>query len=305
MYESHDSNHVKLLDFGLSVQWDSRSGANLNARLGTLKYCAPEVLDENYTSQCDLWSLGVVAYVLLSGVAPFSGSRCALFRKISSGRYHPLDAAEWSGVSEEAKDFISSLLHVNPSKRLTAHSALQHPWIAKEHLVAEASLTSVLEGLCSYKRLSTFQRRCWSISAWASSKEEQAKIRDVFLALNLNKEGSIAWEELRDFLVDYGVEEEEIREVFEALDYNSDGTIHYSDFLAATLSSRLTLSQDAAKSIFEGLDINGSGRLTAGNIKNVVGSPHCLEAASFVDGQICYEDFASYLEWCYCRCYCR
>jgi len=118
---------VKIADFGLSKDFGEEA---LQTSCGTPDYVAPEVLmGEPYDMAVDIWSIGVITYVLLCGFPPFYGDvQKELFDNIMSGNYDFPDP-EWTDVSEEAKDFIKKILVVNPAKRMTAEEALQHPWI--------------------------------------------------------------------------------------------------------------------------------------------------------------------------------
>lgn len=88
--------------------------------VGTPYYIAPEVLKKQYGLKCDIWSLGVIMYILLSGYLPFAGNSASdVFKKISSGKYN-FDQDEWKNVSDEAKDLISHMLVLEPKKRFDA-----------------------------------------------------------------------------------------------------------------------------------------------------------------------------------------
>eukprot|EP01036_Dinobryon_divergens_P029898 gene29899-39068_t len=151
---SDEDADLKLADFGFAVQAE---GDTLTDQLGTPDYIAPDILSRKpYGKAVDMWSLGVVVFVLLGGYMPFSGATQAkLFRNIQLGvfEFHP---AYWKDVSEEAKDLISSLIEVNPSRRLTADQALQHPWLTKdgqelEKLNLDANLSQLRKHLAIRK----------------------------------------------------------------------------------------------------------------------------------------------------------
>lgn len=129
LLKNKTTREIKLCDFGLSKVFDT---AEMNGTLcGTPGYVAPEILFENsYGKPVDMWSIGVIAYVLLSGHAPFySENLQKLFAQIKRAQYDFSDD-EWEGVSDEAKDFIIKLLVLDPSKRLTARQALHHPFLS-------------------------------------------------------------------------------------------------------------------------------------------------------------------------------
>jgi len=128
----NDSPAIKLIDFGLSVR-HTPNCPPLSNTVGTSYYMAPELLNGSYDRACDLWSVGVVAYVMLSGRPPFNGSNDEIiFKKIRRGNYKMGDSSDdsgiWEGVSEYAKDFIKCLLCMDPKKRWTADMALEHAW---------------------------------------------------------------------------------------------------------------------------------------------------------------------------------
>jgi calcium-dependent protein kinase len=95
---------IKIIDFGFSTHFDSRP---LNETLGTPYYIAPEVLNKNYGSKCDVWSIGVIAFIILSGFPPFNGwKNDEILRKIQKGEFEFKPEKKWIGVSQLAKDFI-------------------------------------------------------------------------------------------------------------------------------------------------------------------------------------------------------
>lgn len=119
---------IKLAGFGFAAR--CHAPQSLTRQCGTPLFVAPEVLlKKPYGLESDMWSAGCVAFLLLSGMVPFSGStQKELFRSIVAGRYTFGD--EWTEISEEGKQFVGQLLEVNPAKRLRAEEALDHPWMS-------------------------------------------------------------------------------------------------------------------------------------------------------------------------------
>jgi len=96
--------------------------------VGTPYYIAPEVIMSKHGPSCDVWSIGVLLYIMLSGFLPFTGeSPNKAFAKIIKGSYK-MDQTEWSYISEESKDLIKQMLIVDPVLRITADDALNHSW---------------------------------------------------------------------------------------------------------------------------------------------------------------------------------
>ncbi|SCV05815.1 LANO_0H15786g1_1 [Lachancea nothofagi CBS 11611] len=136
LIEQDDPVLVKITDFGLAkIQGN---GTFMKTFCGTLAYVAPEVISgknseekegNKYSSLVDMWSIGCLVYVILTGHLPFSGStQNELYKQISAGSYHEGPLKDYR-ISDDARDFIESFLQVNPRERMTAEQALKHPWI--------------------------------------------------------------------------------------------------------------------------------------------------------------------------------
>ncbi|XP_065844960.1 death-associated protein kinase 2-like isoform X2 [Oscarella lobularis] len=127
MLKDKHKKELVLIDFGLARELD---GSGLRLMLGTAEFIAPEVVSfDEITTATDMWSLGVLIYIMLSGYSPFLGDDQAdTYANISAGEYD-LDDEYFGDVSDEAKDFISKLLILNPKKRMTLDECLSHPWL--------------------------------------------------------------------------------------------------------------------------------------------------------------------------------
>jgi serine/threonine protein kinase len=128
LLSQEDDSTVKIADFGFAKK--CYQPESLTTQCGTPGYVAPEILEGTaYDTRADMWSVGVILYILLGGYPPFiENNQRDLFRKIRKGEYE-FHEEYWGTVSEEAKDLISSLLTVDPVTRLDAEEALQNPWI--------------------------------------------------------------------------------------------------------------------------------------------------------------------------------
>lgn len=129
LVDDHNDTNIKLADFGFAKR--VTSPLSLSTLCGTAQYVAPEILDfqvEGYDERCDMWSVGVVTYILLGGYAPFEGSPDELAQYIIRGDYEFHDKY-WADISESAKDMISHMLQVDPENRLTAIDALSCEWL--------------------------------------------------------------------------------------------------------------------------------------------------------------------------------
>ena len=130
LFDSKDADSpIKIIDMGLARKHDIESP--MTTIVGTPYYIAPEVLKKKYDKSCDLWSVGVIAYILLSGYPPFNGRNTDQTHKlIVQGRYS-FPSRDWKYNSDESIDFIRRLLTYDPEKRMTVEEALNHPWIVR------------------------------------------------------------------------------------------------------------------------------------------------------------------------------
>lgn len=301
LYDSKGSKHLKLIDFGFSKIWD----ANIKMRIscGTLSYVAPEVLEKSYTSQCDLWSLGVITFILLAGYMPFSGAENVQTKNIAAGKY-TMKPERWGTVSSDAKHFTTSLLQVDPEQRLTAPTALEHRWVKSRHQNSGEIDPGVVDALRQFGHASKFRRCCMELMAWSLSNDERAKVQQYFLIMDKDRKGTITLNELREVLQKkFHVPDDETKNIFNALDPDHHEEIHYSDFLAAMVSTRIALHDDLLKAAFKKFDADGSGLVSVDNFRQVLGDKFdgeqidklVAESLDVKDGKISYADFVAYI----------
>jgi len=305
LYDGEDSNHLKLIDFGFSKFF---TRGRLKSTCGTLAYVAPEVLGESYGSQCDLWSAGVIAYVLLSGTMPFYGSKETKLDNISHGRYK-MHKDVWDPLSSKSKEFVQCLLDTDPKVRLTAKQALAHPWIKERRGNAPMPPPRhVLNALSSWKSAPKLQRACLTLMAWSLNQEEHVKFRDYFLALDIDHDGAISLEELRRVMGKCRINTSKVEQVFNSISSNDDDEIHYSEFVAALMSDQVVeIQDDHLRATFRKFDKNNLGYITGKDFSSVVGfeydgtksSELLLEADTLEhDGRVDYHEFVQYVRSC-------
>mmetsp|Transcript_6794 Transcript_6794/g.18783 ORF Transcript_6794/g.18783 Transcript_6794/m.18783 type:complete len:535 (-) Transcript_6794:75-1679(-) len=302
VYDKLGSNHLELIDFGFSKMWDP--SVMMEGKLGTIAYVAPEVLMHGYTSQCDLWSLGVITFILLAGYMPFVGEDEAMMRKIIEGKYI-MKQVKWKNISSEAVNFTTSLLDVDPQRRLTAQDALQHQWIANRRQVGSETVdTEIVEALRQFRTLPKFRRCCMELIAWSLSNEQRKKVSEHFISMGTSRRGIITLSELKKAMETLNVSDEEVLQTFAVLDTNHDDEIHYSDFLAAMVSTKIELGEEMLCTAFRKFDMDSSGFITAKDLQKVVGDTFEGEqveallrdaSPSGACGRISYPEFAAYL----------
>mmetsp|Transcript_25021 Transcript_25021/g.58694 ORF Transcript_25021/g.58694 Transcript_25021/m.58694 type:complete len:574 (+) Transcript_25021:312-2033(+) len=185
MSDDNDS-YIKLADFGFSAR--VHEPKSLSKQCGTPFFVAPEILlRKGYDQQSDMWSVGCIIFLLLSGNLPFMGrSQKELFRKIVAGKFE-FKEDDWEGVSDEARDLVRGLLILDPDKRLTAKQAVRHKW-----LKASRDSLSLINLQNTSQRLKTFNARMKLRSAviaidWVASLKRMS----FFSSRNLPDDASV------------------------------------------------------------------------------------------------------------------
>eukprot|EP00928_Gymnodinium_smaydae_P063656 TRINITY_DN47174_c0_g1_i1.p1 TRINITY_DN47174_c0_g1~~TRINITY_DN47174_c0_g1_i1.p1 ORF type:complete len:558 (-),score=122.34 TRINITY_DN47174_c0_g1_i1:50-1723(-) len=305
MYEKKDTDHLKLIDFGFGKIWSPDTV--MRSTCGTLSYVAPEVLKGEYGMQCDIWSLGVVIFIMLVGYMPFKGDEEKVMKQISSGQCI-WNKKAWSKVSETGISFVKSLLVVNASSRLTAEQALAHEWIAqREGHAGHDGLVDqeVVNALCRFAEASNFKRACMSLMAWSLSCEERAAVRDAFIEMDTSRRGTITLKEFQHVLsTRFKIEDVAAQRIFAALDTSGDQEIQYTEFLAAMVNTRIAVHDDLLMRTFHRFDVDNTGVISIANLKVVLGEQFngeqveqlLREADINGDGEISCEEFMGFLK---------
>jgi len=275
MYSSKAPDaEVKLIDFGLSKQTKT-SKQKLETMVGTPYYVAPEVLKGHYGNSCDLWSFGVVLYIMLSGYLPFSGNNAGqVFSKIQAGNFS-FKQKEWEKVSDEGKDLIKCLLCVDPQRRFTAAKALDHPWFDVHRKIVKGSEKDkldpqIIESMRQFKGISKLKKEAMNVLVKMLDEKDLEHLRQQFRKMDTDNSGVIDAVELETAIRALGLEmpANEIKKIIENIGLNGTNQINYTEFLAATISTRHYLSEDKLWALFKHFDLDDTGFITADNIRS-------------------------------------
>jgi calcium-dependent protein kinase len=209
LFKNNKENaEIKIIDFGLSKKF-SKLETDMTTIVGTPFYVAPEVLSGNYDTQCDLWSCGVILYVLLCGYPPFDGdSNKDIFRAILKSKLE-FDEEEWGNISKEAKDLISKLLTKDPKERIKVDKALNHTWFKKweeEKADINEFHTHYLQRLKSYRAPNRLQYEVLSFLMKNLDTSERVKIKEVFRYITAKSSGDLTFHDLESAFEEAGVD---------------------------------------------------------------------------------------------------
>jgi calcium-dependent protein kinase len=263
---SEENNRIKVIDFGLSQACD-----RLKTKVGTAYYVSPEILSGNYTQLCDIWSAGVILYILLSGEIPFNGDNDReIYDAISNYKYN-FNSNQWKQISPSAIDLIKKCL-VPENIRLSAKEVLEHPWFKNvENLNRNFEIN--VKVFMNYINSVKLKQMIFTYIATRLTPEEEVKLKNIFISYDKDKDGNISLNELKlglKQLHSNDLVEKDIENIYDSLDTDKDGKILYTEFLAALVGEREILTEEKLYRAFLFLDKDGSGKIDKAAIKNVI-----------------------------------
>lgn len=217
---------------------------------------------KSYDEKCDVWSCGVILYILLSGAPPFSGNTDPeILKKVQEGKYS-MKGDRWTKVSAEAKRLIARMLTYAPEQRITAYEALNDEWIVKYSASKDAvDKTQIfsLKNLQAFKVRNQLQQAVMAyIASHLQSKENNEKLKQVFQQFDKNGDGVLERDELLEGYMKLGKTKAAamkiVDEILDRIDINRNGTIDYSEFLMANLQEDDATSHGKLKEAFKLFD---------------------------------------------------
>ncbi|KAG7556354.1 Protein kinase-like domain superfamily [Arabidopsis suecica] len=252
---------LKVIDFGLSdfIRYDQR----LNDVVGSAYYVAPEVLHRSYSTEADMWSIGVISYILLCGSRPFYGrTESAIFRCVL--RANPnFEDMPWPSISPTAKNFVKRLLNKDHRKRMTAAQALAHPWLRDENpgLLLDFSVYKLVK---SYIRASPFRRSALKALSKAIPDEELVFLKAQFMLLD-PKDGGLSLNCFTTALTRYATDammESRLPDILNTMQPLAQKKLDFDEFCAAAVSvyqlEALEEWEQIATSAFEHFEHEGN-----------------------------------------------
>jgi calcium-dependent protein kinase len=307
---------IKVIDFGTSGK--IKKGQKYNDVIGTPFYIAPEVLKNKYDEKCDIWSCGVILYVMLSGEPPFYGEDDdEIYNKILTEEVQ-FNQKEWEDISDEAKDLVKKLLKKDYKSRLSAVDALAHPWIQnidnqKINFIAIETLNEIVTNLYKYSAVQILQQASIAFIVHnLISREMTKELRKCFIQFDANGDGRLDKDELINGLKMAETKEDlekEVDRVMKIIDVDGNGFIEYEEFLRAGLDKGKILTENNLETAFKLYDINNRGKINAIELGNVLGGgddnveenvwQELIDEADIdKDGEINYDDFKGIMEKC-------
>jgi calcium-dependent protein kinase len=309
LFESEETDSkLKLIDFGTCKHINKN--AKLVDRIGSAYYIAPEVISGNYDEKCDVWSLGVILFIMISGSPPFGGKNNGEIISnilLKEPRYDP---KKWKNVSDDAARLVKAMLTKNVLERITAQQVVNHPWVQKyinSDQPNKKLATRSFKNLAKFTTSSKLHRATLSyIVNQMMSSQELSKLRDLFSSLDKNGDGLLSVEELAHGASVLSSEiTDNLKKIIENVDEDGNGHINYSEFLIAATNWQKKLSRERLQEVFKEFDKDGSGGISVEELVEALGGSsgqsHVFvemvkQADTNNDGQIDLEEFIAFME---------
>ena len=277
--EKNNCLQVKLIDFGTAKIFEK--GHQENRYVGSSYYMAPEILKRKYDEKCDLWSIGVILYILLTGRPPFDGNDDdEILKNVEKGVYDKA-SYPYPSLSSYSKDLINKLLQYDATKRISAEEALEHQWFKtaefkkkdKVNQIAPELAKELIQNMTQYKSNNVL--KCAVIAYLVhhlTNTEQCQEASKLFIKIDLNSDGKIEKHELiQGFEKYWGIPKDEVKEkvdiIFANIDTDFNGFIEYEEFVRAAVNSSIFMSQNLLKFAFNYFDRDSSGDITFEEIK--------------------------------------
>nr|AFR11230.1 calcium dependent protein kinase 1 [Chenopodium album] len=298
---------LKATDFGLSVFIEE--GKVYRDVVGSAYYVAPEVLRRRYGKEIDIWSAGIMLYILLSGVPPFwAENEKGIFDAILKGEID-FESDPWPSISKSAKDLVRKMSNPDPKKRITSAEVLEHPWMREGGDASDKPIDSaVLSRMKQFRAMNKLKKLALKVIAENMSEEDIKGFKAMFDNMDTDNSGSITYDELKKGLAELGskLTETEVKQLMEAADVDGNGTIDYTEFITATMNRHRLETDENLLKAFRYFDKDNSGFITMDELESemmeygIADESSIKEILSEVDtdndGKINYDEFCAMMK---------
>jgi calcium-dependent protein kinase len=268
------SNTLKTTDFGISKRF--KSGEPMRTKTGTAMYAAPELLAGLYTEKVDMWSSGVILYIMLSGCPPFGGNNDSEIIKEVKKAVINFDLPEFKDVTQEAKDMVKLMCHKDASDRPTAVQVMNSDWIKICNEPESSSdfktfQKNFVTNLRKYSGASRFKKAALTILARHIEDDQIKELTDAFERIDANSDGTLTLEEMKQACAEVGLTDvQEVSALFERLDVAHEGVVTYSEFIAGMMDQKACLKEADLWEAFRVFDVDGNGTISLAELQQIL-----------------------------------
>jgi calcium-dependent protein kinase len=263
-----ENSPIKVIDFGMSKRFTPEKF--MNEKVGTAYYISPEVLQGKYDEKCDIWSAGVILYIIICGYPCFNGEDDdEIFAAIQRGKIQ-FPSPEWDEISEDAKNLIKKMC-CPPDKRLTAEQVLQDPWVKDNAPHSTKTLIPLKkEGFKNYANSNKLRKAVLTYIASRLTEDEIKNIKKVFQSIDVDNDGKLTLEEMKKAFSKGDMKIEFNEEIFKQIDTDNSGSIEYTEFISACIDKNVYMNEEKLKEAFNLFDSDKSGKISRDEIEKVL-----------------------------------
>lgn len=269
---------LKLIDFGLGQKYRQKDKVmKMKNVVGTVYYMAPEIAmlmlagdgawekNQSYTNKVDIWSLGVLLFMLLTGAAPFRGMSQSHYHYLKNAARGKISFAQsvWDRIPL-AKDLVQKMMQVKATARLPLDQVLKHKWLesamqANDTAENKELTQNLVENFAEIGKINKIKRVTAQIAAFTIAPDVIAGLRSAFMQLDKNDSGTISFEEFKEAMKTTGMNDHDAATLFTNMDIDETGTIEYSEFISAAMLVTKSVAQVDMIEAFNKMDTDADG----------------------------------------------
>ena len=267
-FDKSENSPIKVIDFGMSKRLDHNK--LLTEKVGTAYYISPEVIKGKYDEKCDIWSAGVILYILICGYPCFNGEDDReIMIAIQKGKIR-FPSPEWDDVSDDVKNLILRMC-CPPEKRLNAEEVLNESWVKDNALDnSKNTIPKNINGFKEYARSNKFRKAVLTYIASRLSEKEIKTIKEIFQRIDTDNDGKLTLEEMKKAFSSGDLKMEFNEDIFKQIDTDKSGKIEYTEFISASLDKNIYMNEQKLRDAFNLFDTDKNGKISASEIERVL-----------------------------------
>lgn len=298
------SASIKVIDFGIADKLNPKR--KITEVIGTPLFMSPEMFAGSYDEKCDIWSSGVILYMMITGTVPFTGNGVAAIKAAATAGKIDFSRPVWTGISDELKDLLRNMLEPNSKKRFSAKQVLDHSLFVKMQagsLSNNPISTEALENLQKFHAQNKLEKSILTfITTNIMDDSSNKELIDLFKAIDKNNDGRLSRQEIINGYQELGLTVEHAQEIISKIDSDQSGLVDYSEFITATQNWKKICEKDFLEKTFKIYDIGKDGHLSLNELKQLIPGVENSDWDQFFqeadkngDGLISLSEFKDYI----------
>eukprot|EP00929_Paragymnodinium_shiwhaense_P118541 TRINITY_DN90461_c0_g1_i1.p1 TRINITY_DN90461_c0_g1~~TRINITY_DN90461_c0_g1_i1.p1 ORF type:complete len:472 (+),score=139.66 TRINITY_DN90461_c0_g1_i1:93-1508(+) len=289
---------IKVIDFGLAKKFEAN--VPMTTKAGTPYYVAPEVLSGAYDEKCDVWSCGVILYILLCGYPPFYGDKNEeIISMVKKGKID-FPSPDWDTVTKDGKDLILHMTTMDPKKRPSFETLMGHRWL-HDHTPKSTHTIDIAmaDRLKKWRTKGKFEKLALNCIAHQLKDQDIEDLKKTFEALDLNRDGTLTTKEIVEGMETHKCKlPADFMDTIKTLDTDGSGVVEYSEFIAATVKTKQYAQESTLWAAFRTFDADGNGQISRAELQSFMQQSDDASLTAMIkeadidgDGNISFDEF--------------